>query len=262
MKRKLENFEHLLDIMDQLRQECPWDRQQTMLSLRNNTIEECFELTEALLKEDMNAIKEELGDLLLHIVFYAKIANEQGAFSLEDVAKGLNDKLIYRHPHVFGDVVAPDTKKVMENWEALKIKKKTEGGVLSGVPRGMPALPKAFRIGQKAASAGFDWSKKEDVWGKVKEEIAEVEHEMRGEQTTSQANHVTLEAEFGDLFFALTNAARLYGVDPEAALERTNQKFTRRFGYIEHCAKEKNVSLQAMTLQEMDRCWNESKKME
>ncbi|MEG1464744.1 MAG: nucleoside triphosphate pyrophosphohydrolase [Mucinivorans sp.] len=262
MDKSLKNFQQLLEIMDKLRQECPWDREQTMLSLRNNTIEECFELTEAILKEQMPAIKEELGDLLLHIVFYAKIADEKGAFDLEDVAKGLNDKLIYRHPHVFGDVVAEDTKKVMQNWEALKAKKKHEGGVLGGVPRGMPALPKAFRIGQKAASAGFDWAKKEDVWDKVKEEITEVEQEMRSETKKNDKNHAALESEFGDLFFALTNAARLYGVDPEAALERTNQKFTHRFEYIEHCAKEKNVSLQQMTLQEMDQCWNQAKEME
>lgn len=258
MNNNLENFQRLLEIMDKLRVECPWDREQTMLSLRNNTIEECFELTEAILKNDMPGIREELGDLLLHIVFYAKIANEQHAFKFDDVAKTLNDKLIYRHPHVFGDTQAQSQREVMQNWEALKNKKKRDQGTLSGVPSGMPALPKAYRIGQKAASAGFDWEKREDVWAKVKEEIQEVQQEMTGEQN----DHKRLEEEFGDLFFALTNAARLYNIDPEAALERTNQKFTKRFAHIEAYAREKNISLQEMTLQEMDKVWNQAKEIE
>lgn len=253
MKKNLNNFTELLQIMDRLRKECPWDREQTMLSLRNNTIEECFELTEAILTEDMAQIKEELGDLLLHIVFYAKIADEKGAFDLDDIAKTLNDKLIYRHPHVFGTTEANDTKQVTQNWEALKLKKKSSGGTLSGVPRGMPALPKAFRIGQKAASAGFDWKKREDVWAKVKEEIAEVEQEIE------KNDHERLTEEFGDLFFALTNAARLYKIDPEAALERTNQKFTRRFEHIEERAKEQKLTLREMTLEQMDVLWDEAK---
>lgn len=253
MKKNLNNFTELLQIMDRLRKECPWDREQTMLSLRNNTIEECFELTEAILTEDMAQIKEELGDLLLHIVFYAKIADEEGAFDLDDIAKTLNDKLIYRHPHVFGTTEANDTKQVTQNWEALKLKKKSSGGTLSGVPRGMPALPKAFRIGQKAASAGFDWKKREDVWAKVKEEIAEVEQEIE------KSDHERLTEEFGDLFFALTNAARLYNIDPEAALERTNQKFTRRFEHIEERAKEQKLTLREMTLEQMDVLWDEAK---
>lgn len=253
MKKNLNNFTELLQIMDRLRKECPWDREQTMLSLRNNTIEECFELTEAILTEDMAQIKEELGDLLLHIVFYAKIADEKGAFDLDDIAKTLNDKLIYRHPHVFGTTEANDTKQVTQNWEALKLKKKSSGGTLSGVPRGMPALPKAFRIGQKAASAGFDWKKREDVWAKVKEEIAEVEQEIE------KNDHERLTEEFGDLFFALTNAARLYKIDPEAALERTNQKFTRRFEHIEERAKEQKLTLREMTLEQMDVLWEEAK---
>lgn len=253
MKKNLNNFTELLQIMDRLRKECPWDREQTMLSLRNNTIEECFELTEAILTEDMAQIKEELGDLLLHIVFYAKIADEEGAFDLDDIAKTLNDKLIYRHPHVFGTTEANDTKQVTQNWEALKLKKKSSGGTLSGVPRGMPALPKAFRIGQKAASAGFDWKKREDVWAKVKEEIAEVEQEIE------KNDHERLTEEFGDLFFALTNAARLYKIDPEAALERTNQKFTRRFEHIEERAKEQKLTLREMTLEQMDVLWEEAK---
>lgn len=253
MKKNLNNFTELLQIMDRLRKECPWDREQTMLSLRNNTIEECFELTEAILTEDMAQIREELGDLLLHIVFYAKIADEKGAFDLDDIAKTLNDKLIYRHPHVFGTTQANDTKQVTQNWEALKLKKKSSAGTLSGVPRGMPALPKAFRIGQKAASAGFDWQKREDVWAKVKEEIAEVEQEI------DKNDHERLTEEFGDLFFALTNAARLYNIDPEAALERTNQKFTRRFEHIEERAKEQKLTLREMSLEQMDALWDEAK---
>lgn len=267
MKKNLKNFTNLLHIMDRLREECPWDREQTMLSLRNNTIEECFELTDAILSGDMRAVKEELGDLLLHIVFYSKIADEQGAFDLEDVAKTLTDKLVYRHPHVFGDTVADDTRQVMQNWEALKQKKKKEGGTLSGVPSGMPALPKAFRIGQKAASAGFDWQKREHVWEKVKEEVAELEHEIKSYDNpiTSNSKSLTLntvEEEFGDLYFSLTNAARLYGIDPEAALERTNQKFARRFGYIESKARQKGVSLQEMTLPDMNKYWDEAKREE
>ena len=253
MEKKLTHTAELLQIMERLRQECPWDREQTMLSLRNNTIEECFELTEALLGGNLDQIREELGDLLLHIVFYSKMAEEQGAFSFDDVAKTLNDKLVYRHPHVFGDTQADDAKKVMQNWEALKQKKKTEGGVMSGVPRGMPALPKALRIGQKAASAGFDWKQKEDVWDKVKEEIAEVEHELRAGDADKAAE------EFGDLYFALTNAARLYNIDPEAALERTNQKFLGRFAHVERRLREKGISLQEASFEEMDGYWEEAK---
>lgn len=252
MKKTLINFAHLLEIMDILREKCPWDKKQTMLTLRNNTIEECFELSDALIDENMEHIKEELGDLLLHIVFYSKIASEEGAFDIEDVAKALTDKLIYRHPHVFGDIKADSASEVAKNWEELKTKK-SKGGVLDGVPRGMPALPKALRIGQKAASAGFDWQQKEDVWDKVKEEIAEVEFELRS------GNKDRMEDEIGDLYFALTNAARLYNIDPEAALERTNKKFIHRFEYIEQKAKEKGLPLQEMTLDEMERYWNEAK---
>lgn len=250
MKKKLDNFEHLLEIMDILREKCPWDHKQTMLTLRTNTIEECFELADALLDEDMPSIREELGDLLLHIVFYAKIASETGAFEFDDIAATISDKLIYRHPHVFGDVQAATPEDVSRNWEALKLKK-SQGGVLDGVPRGMPALPKAFRIGQKAASAGFDWQKREQVWDKVKEEIAEVEAEIGNPS-------VALEEEFGDLFFALTNAARLYNIDPEAALERTNKKFIRRFEYIEAHTD----SLAETSTERMEQLWNEAKTKE
>lgn len=255
MNEKLEKIERLISIMDRLRNECPWDRQQTMLSLRNNTIEECFELTDAIMDGNMGEIKEELGDLLLHVVFYAKIASESGDFDLGDVAQAISDKLVYRHPHVFGDVVADTSEKVSQNWEQLKLKQGNRS-VLSGVARGMPALPKAYRIGQKVANVGFDWEKREDVWDKVREEIDEVQTEIEsGDQDR-------LEAEFGDLFFALTNAARLYGVNPDTALERTNRKFIKRFEYLESQTIAQGRSLHDMSLSEMDVHWEAAKKME
>lgn len=238
--------------MDILREKCPWDKKQTMLTLRNNTIEECFELSDAILDENMDHIREELGDLLLHIVFYCRIASEKGAFDIEDVASTLTEKLIYRHPHVFGEVTAETPAEVSKNWEALKTKK-SKGGVLDGVPRGMPALPKALRIGQKAAAAGFDWQQKQDVWGKVREEFAEVEAELIAQ------NEENLEAEIGDLLFAVTNAARLYNIDPEAALERTNKKFISRFEYIEAKAAEKSLPLGELSLQQMNEYWEQAK---
>lgn len=259
MKENLKNFASLLEIMAELREKCPWDREQTMLSLRTNTIEECFELTDSILNGEKNAIKEELGDVLLHIVFYSKIAEEQKMFDIGDVIETLCEKLMYRHPHIYGDTVANSTEEVKKNWEALKQKKKKEGGLLSGVPRSMPALPKATRIGEKAASVGFDWEKREDVWAKVKEEISELEVEMR-EDTIY--NREKIEAEFGDVFFALTNAARLYGIDPETALERTNKKFTSRFNYLEGKVREKGLTLRDLTLGEMDEIWNEAKGLE
>ncbi len=259
MKKNLKKFEALLEIMGELREKCPWDREQTMLSLRTNTIEECFELTDSILIGEKNAIKEELGDLLLHIIFYSKIADEQKWFNIEDVIETLCEKLIYRHPHIYRDTEVGSTEDVKKNWEALKLKKKKEGGLLSGVPRSMPALPKAKRIGEKAAAVGFDWEKREDVWDKVKEEISELEVEMK-EDTIY--NKEKIEGEFGDVFFALTNAARLYGIDPETALERTNKKFTYRFNYLEQKVKEKGLSLQDLTLAEMDEIWNEAKSKE
>lgn len=247
----------LLDVMDKLRKECPWDREQTFDSLRNNTIEETYELADAITDKNMDGIKEELGDLLLHIVFYSKLADEEGAFDYTDVANGVCDKLIYRHPHVYGDIHADTPEAVKQNWEALKLRKKNrKSGTLGGVPVSLPSMVKAFRIGEKAAATGFDWEQKEDVWAKVKEELMEVDAELRAEDK----EHLT--DEMGDLFFALVNACRLYGIDPEAALERTNKKFIRRFNHLEKRAEEKGVSLHDMTLSEMDSYWNEAKELE
>lgn len=247
----------LLDVMDKLRKECPWDREQTFDSLRNNTIEETYELADAITDKNMEGIKEELGDLLLHIVFYSKLADEEGAFDYTDVANAVCDKLIYRHPHVYGDIHADTPETVKQNWEALKLRKKNrKSGTLGGVPVSLPSMVKAFRIGEKAAATGFDWEQKEDVWAKVKEELMEVDAELRAEDK----EHLT--DEMGDLFFALVNACRLYGIDPEAALERTNKKFIRRFNHLEKRAEEKGVSLHDMTLSEMDSYWNEAKELE
>ena len=247
----------LLDVMDKLRKECSWDREQTFDSLRNNTIEETYELADAITDKNMEGIKEELGDLLLHIVFYSKLADEEGAFDYTDVANAVCDKLIYRHPHVYGDIHADTPEAVKQNWEALKLRKKNrKSGTLGGVPVSLPSMVKAFRIGEKAAATGFDWEQKEDVWAKVKEELMEVDAELRAEDK----EHLT--DEMGDLFFALVNACRLYGIDPEAALERTNKKFIRRFNHLEKRAEEKGVSLHDMTLSEMDSYWNEAKELE
>ena len=257
--RRLAAFARLLDIMDELRVKCPWDREQTFQSLRNNTIEETYELVDAIADNDLENIKKELGDLLLHVVFYSKLGDEQHAFDIGDVANAICNKLIYRHPHVFAEVHADTPDEVMQNWEQLKLKEKhKKKGVLGGVPRSLPAMVKAYRIGEKAASAGFDWEKKEDVWEKVKEEIGEVQQEM--EQAASDTEK--LQNEFGDLFFAMINAARLYHVDPELALEHSNKKFIRRFGYIEEQAAAQGKSLGSMTLDEMESLWQESKKYE
>ena len=247
----------LLEVRNTLREKCPWDREQTFDSLRSNTIEETYELADALLDHNMEGIKEELGDLLLHVVFYSKLGEEAGAFDYADVADALCDKLIYRHPHVYGDIHASTPDAVKENWEALKLrKKKRRSGTLGGVPRSLPALVKALRIGEKAAATGFDWERREDVWAKVREEAAEVEAEM-GSQDRER-----LEGEFGDLFFALVNAARLYGIDPESALERTNKKFIRRFNYMEERAAAKGHTLHELPLAEMEALWQEAKKTE
>lgn len=255
--KRLEATARLLEVMNTLRRECPWDREQTFDSLRSNTIEETYELADAITAHNMEGIKEELGDLLLHVVFYSKLGEEQGAFDFGDVANALCDKLIYRHPHVYGDIHANTPDEVKENWEALKLRKKNrKSGTLGGVPRSLPALVKAFRVGEKAAGAGFDWQRKEDVWAKVKEEIAEVEAEMRA------GRREELEGEFGDLFFALVNAARLYGVDPESALARTNEKFIRRFNYMEEQAAAQGSSLHDLSLDQMEDLWQEAKKEE
>ena len=254
-QEKLKATERILEVMDTLREKCPWDREQTFESLRNNTIEETYELVDAISDNNMEGIKEELGDLLLHVVFYSKLGEEQGAFNFADVADAECDKLIYRHPHVYSDIHADTPDEVMKNWEELKLrKKKRQGGILGGVPRSLPAMVKAFRIGEKAASAGFDWEQKEDIWPKVKEEIAEIEVEMaRGdkERTTE---------EIGDLFFALINMCRLYGIDPELALERCNKKFISRFQHMEAEAGDKLFS--EMSAEELDALWRNAKRDE
>ena len=247
----------LLDVMDRLRVECPWDREQTFDSLRNNTIEETYELADAITDKNMEGIKEELGDLLLHVVFYSKLGDEAGVFNYTDVANGVCDKLIYRHPHVYGDIHADTPEEVKQNWEALKLRKKSrKSGTLGGVPVSLPAMVKAYRIGEKAAATGFDWEHKEDVWAKVKEELLEVDAELEAK------DQERLTDEMGDLFFALINACRLYGIDPEGALERTNKKFISRFNHLERRAEEQDRSLHEMTLSEMDGYWNEAKEIE
>lgn len=253
-EQKMEAFGRLLDIMDELRAKCPWDIKQTNESLRTNTIEETYELCEAIIKNDNQEIKKELGDVLLHIVFYSKIGEEKGEFDVADVCHTLCDKLIYRHPHVFGDDAAKTAGEVEQSWEQLKLKEK--GGnktVLEGVPASLPSIAKAHRIQDKARNAGFDWEQKEDVWTKVKEEISELQTEI------STMDSDKMEAEFGDLFFSLINAARLYKVNPDNALERTNQKFIHRFNYIEQQAQKQGRNLKDMTLNEMDILWNEAK---
>ena len=253
-EEKMESFGHLLDIMDELRVKCPWDRKQTNESLRTNTIEETYELCEALIREDNQNIKKELGDLLLHIVFYAKIGEEKGAFDIKDVCDSLCQKLIYRHPHVFGEAKAETAGKVEQNWEELKLKEK--GGnktVLEGVPNSLPSLVKAHRIQDKVRNVGFDWEEREQVWDKVQEEFNELKEEIAHKDADK------MEAEFGDLFFSLINAARLYKINPDNALERTNQKFIRRFNYLEEHTLKQGRSLKEMTLAEMDALWNEAK---
>lgn len=251
--KRLKATARLLEVMNTLRRECPWDREQTFDSLRSNTIEETYELADAITDHNMEGIKEELGDLLLHVVFYSKLGEEEGAFDFGDVADALCDKLIYRHPHVYGDIHANTPDQVKENWEALKLRKKNRrSGTLGGVPRSLPAMVKAYRMGEKAAGAGFDWEQKEDVWDKVREELGEVEAEMKSGSKTD------LEGEFGDLLFALVNACRLYGVDPESALERTNKKFIQRFNYMEERAAAKGHTLHEMSLGAMEELWQEA----
>lgn len=254
MKEKLEAFQKTLEIFDELRQKCPWDKKQTNESLRVLTIEETFELSDAILKQNSGDIKKELGDILLHILFYAKIAEEKKEFDIAEVCKSLSEKLIFRHPHIFGNVEANTSLQVEKNWEQLKLKEKDGNKtILGGVPDGLPSLIKAHRIQDKARSAGFDWNKKEDVWSKVQEEIAELNKEI------DDQNEDQMEAEFGDLFFSLINAARLYNINPDNALERTNQKFIRRFNYVESETKKRGLNLSNMTLSEMDELWNEAK---
>ena len=250
---KLEAFGRLLDIMDTLRAECPWDKKQTLESLRHLTIEETYELADAIEENDLQEIKKELGDLMLHMVFYSKIGSEKGAFDVADVLNAVCDKLIHRHPHIYGDVEANSEEEVKANWEAIKLKEKGTTSVLQGVPRGLPALVKAIRIGDKARGAGFDWDQPQDVWGKIKEELAEFE------EAQLSGNQDKIESELGDVLFSITNFARLSNLDPELALERTNKKFIYRFTYMEKKAVESGKSLKNMTLPEMEALWQEAK---
>ncbi len=254
MESKKNTFQRLLEVMDELREKCPWDKVQTNETLRTLTIEETYELAESILEKDDEAISKELGDLLLHIVFYAKIGEEKGAFHIGTVMEKLIEKLIYRHPHIFGDVQVQNAKEVEENWEQLKLKEKNGNkSVLAGVPKSLPAMIKANRIQDKVRGVGFDWEERSQVWDKLKEEFNELQVEIEKE------NQDGIEDEFGDLFFSLINTARLYGVNPENALERTNQKFINRFNYLEKQTIQKGRSLKDMTLTEMDEIWEEAK---
>lgn len=256
-EEKLRAFERLLDIMDELRLKCPWDKVQTNESLRANTIEETYELSEAILNNDNDEIKKELGDLLLHVVFYAKIGEEKEAFDIADVCQALCDKLVFRHPHVFGDNHIESAGMVEKSWEQMKLKEK--GGnktVLDGVPASLPSMVKAYRIQDKARNAGFDWSERQDVWPKVKEELGELKTEIE------RMDADKTEAEFGDLIFSIINAARLYKVNPDNALERTNKKFIFRFNYMERKIKESGRSIKELTLDEMETIWQEAKRSE
>ena len=252
MDKRLEAFQRLLNIMDDLRAQCPWDKKQTMQSLRHLTIEETYELGDAILDNDLQEVKKELGDLLLHIVFYAKIGSETGDFDIADVANGVCEKLIIRHPHIYGDVKVDDEEDVKRNWEKIKLKEGNKS-VLGGVPKSLPALVKASRIQDKAAGVGFDWDNIDDVFAKVKEEIEELHTEVKAQK------HTAIEAEFGDVLFSLINYARFLKVNPEDALERTNKKFIARFQYLERKAAESGKSLRDMTLAEMETYWQEAK---
>ena len=255
-EEQLKAFDRLLTVMDELREKCPWDRKQTFESLRQNTIEETYELASALIKDDMNEIAKELGDVLLHVVFYAKIGSEKGAFDIADVCNKITDKLIFRHPHVYGEQAVEYADEVSKLWEQVKLKEKDGNKtVLAGIPEALPALVKAYRIQDKAANVGFDWEKPQDVWAKVKEEIAEFEAEVNNMDEEKATE------EMGDLFFALVNAARLYKIRPDNALEKTNAKFIKRFNYIEQQAKEKGLSIKDMTLDEMETLWQEAKNL-
>ena len=249
---QLKAFDRLLTIMDELREQCPWDRKQTMESLRHLTIEETYELGDAILDKDMEEIRKELGDVLLHLVFYSKIGSETNDFDIADVANGICDKLIDRHPHIYGDVKVENEDDVKRNWENLKLKEGKKS-VLEGVPRSLPAMVKANRIQDKVAGVGFDWEKPEQVFEKLKEELEELQYEV------NENNQSEIEAEFGDVLFSMVNYARFLKVNPENALERTNKKFIKRFQHLERRAKERNKSLKDMTLAEMDVFWNEAK---
>ncbi|MCC5927814.1 MAG: nucleoside triphosphate pyrophosphohydrolase [Cyclobacteriaceae bacterium] len=258
-QKTLQSFDHLLSIMDELREKCPWDRKQTLESLRHLTIEEIYELSDAILNHDLPEIKKELGDIMLHLVFYAKIASEKKAFDITDVLNGICEKLIHRHPHIYGDVQVADEEAVKQNWEKIKLKEKGNVSVLGGVPKALPALVKAVRIQDKARGVGFDWEHKEQVWQKVEEELQEFQNEFN----ISNGNQLDKEKamnEFGDLLFSLVNYSRFLGIDPEEALERTNKKFIHRFQYLEKETARLGKKLSDMSLEEMDVFWNRAKK--
>ena len=257
-EEKMEAFGRLLDVLDELREKCPWDKKQTNESLRPNTIEETYELCDALAKDDVPNIVKELGDVLLHVCFYAKIGSEKEQFDMADVCHKLCDKLIFRHPHIYGDVKVENASDVAKTWEQIKMQEKDGNKtVLAGVPEALPSLITAYRIQDKARNVGFDWDKKEDVWAKVKEEIEELEEEFRKEENLQRQTD-----EYGDLLFSLVNAGRLYHLNPDTALEHTNQKFIRRFTYVEQKAREMGIPLKDMTLAQMDDMWNEAKELE
>jgi XTP/dITP diphosphohydrolase len=256
---QLEAFGRLLDVLDRLRTECPWDKKQTLQSLRHLTIEETYEISDAILRDDLPELKKELGDVMLHLIFYARIAAEQGAFDIADVLNAQCEKLISRHPHIYGDVQADDEDAVKRNWEQLKLKEKGNKGVLSGVPTSLPALVKAMRIQEKARGAGFDWEEPAQVWHKVQEELAEFGEEY-GHGQPEQMNAEQAAAEFGDLLFSLVNFARFAGINPEEALERTNRKFISRFQYLESAASANGQQLADLTLAEMDVYWEQAKR--
>lgn len=254
-KETLESFDKLLSIMDELREKCPWDKKQTFQTLRHLTIEETYELADAIIENDSQEIKKEVGDLLLHIVFYAKIGSETSNFDMKDIVDSLNEKLIRRHPHIYSDAVAEDSKQVSENWEQIKLKEGRKS-TLEGVPKTLPALVKAYRIQDKARGVGFDWDNIEQVWDKVEEEIEEMKFEIKA------GNKDKIEQEFGDTLFALINYSRFIDVNPETALERTNKKFIRRFQFIEQEVLKQNKDMREMTLEELDKIWDEAKKLE
>ncbi|MBE7697536.1 nucleoside triphosphate pyrophosphohydrolase [Tenacibaculum finnmarkense] len=255
-KQQLDAFNRLLDIMDELREKCPWDKKQTLESLRHLTIEETYELADAILDNDLEEVKKELGDVLLHIVFYAKIGSEKKAFDIADVANSISDKLIHRHPHIYGDVVVKDEEEVKRNWEKLKLKE-GKTSVLEGVPKSLPALVKASRIQEKVAGVGFKWDKPEQAWDKVQEEITELNEEIKAGNKAD--NQERIEKEFGDVLFSLINYANLMKVNPENALEKTNKKFINRFQYLEKQAKKQDKEISDMTLNEMNTYWEKSK---
>jgi MazG family protein len=256
---KLKAFDRLLTIMDELRENCPWDKKQTMESLRHLTVEETYELSDAILEGDLNEVKKELGDVMLHLAFYSRIASELKAFDMADVLNAICDKLVERHPHVYGDVKADDEKTVKENWEKIKLRTGSKS-VLEGVPKSLPAMIKAIRIQDKARGVGFDWERKEQVWEKVEEEMTEFKNEFEG-RSPEVIDREKVMAEFGDLLFSLVNYARFVAIDPEEALERTNKKFIKRFQYLERESAKDGKKMGEMTLAQMDEYWNRAKKL-